>query len=148
MKCSCCGSEINREHRLCPNCGQNNEYYVEQVQYQNTTNYYENQQNNQTINQPINRVPIYNNNQSSQNPVYVYSHTHTQIVREEKTEGKALGILSIIFAALGGWLGLLFAIIGLCIYQKRENRLLCKIGLWIYLAEVILSIILFFVLFI
>ena len=31
MKCSCCGKEISTSDRYCPNCGQNNDLFVETI---------------------------------------------------------------------------------------------------------------------
>ena len=122
MKCTCCGKEITNSDRICPNCGENNEAYVEVVETSH-------QRQNSYVNQPINRVPI-NNNSNSQNngtPVYVYSQT--QVVSNAAPEGKALGVCAIVFSILGGWLGLLLSIIGLCTYKNPDNRSLCKVGL-------------------
>lgn len=55
-----------------------------------------------------------------------------QVGEIKKSEGKAMGICAIIFGALGGWLGLLFGIIGLCIYKEPVNRRNCGIGLGLF----------------
>ena len=127
MKCSCCGQEITSKDRFCPNCGENNESYVEVLETPKPAL-------SQSINQPINRVPINpnggntnNSNQNASSPVYVYSQT--QVVTSVKEESKALGICAIIFSVLGGWLGLVLSIIGLCNYKEPGNRTLCKVGL-------------------
>ena len=153
MKCLCCGRELTSSDRFCPNCGENNESYVEVVQ-QSNQNYSQqaNVSTNQPIYQPINRVPIHlndNDNFANQNnvpqnqnqPVFIYNQTHIN-PQSVKTESKAIGILAIVFSALGGWLGLLFSIIGLSTYQEPENRLLCKIALFIFLGWVALLILL------
>ncbi len=59
---------------------------------------------------------------------------------DQKEEGSALGILSIIFGALGGWLGLVFGIIGLCIYKTKENKRNCKIGIGLFVGWILLLI--------
>ena len=60
-----------------------------------------------------------------------------------KTENSALGILGIIFSALGGSeLGLIFAIIGLCTYKTRGNKIRAWIALGLYLAWTVFSIVL------
>ena len=140
MKCSCCRQEITSKDRFCPNCGENNEAYVEVVENSRPTP-------SQNINQPINRVPINPNtrssNSSTQNngsPVYVYSQT--QVVTTVKEESKALGVCAIIFSVLGGWLGLVLSIIGLCSYKLPENRTLCKVGLGFCIGWFVLGIIL------
>ena len=53
MKCSCCGQEITSNDRFCPNCGENNEGYVEVVQTSSSA-----QTSKPHVSQPINRVPI------------------------------------------------------------------------------------------
>ena len=140
MKCSCCGQEITSKDRFCPNCGENNEAYVEVVETSRPAP-------SQNINQPINRVPINPNTGSSSNstqnngsPVYVYRQT--QVVTTVKEESKALGVCAIIFSVLGGWLGLVLSIIGLCNYKLPENRILCKVGLGFCIGWFVLGIIL------
>jgi len=49
--------------------------------------------------------------------------------KENKKEGKALGVCAIVFGVLGGWLGLVLGIIGLSIYKERPNRTNSLIGL-------------------
>ena len=140
MKCSCCGQEITSKDRFCPNCGENNEAYVEVVETSRPTP-------SQNINQPINRVPINPNTGSSSSstqnngsPVHVYRQT--QVVTTVKEESKALGVCAIIFSVLGGWLGLVLSIIGLCNYKLPENRTLCKVGLGFCIGWFVLGFIL------
>ena len=129
MKCSCCGQEITSNDRFCPNCGENNEGYVEVVQTSSSS-----QTSTPHISQPINRVPInpsqpnqQTNNPTSGSPVFVYSQT--QVVANVKPESKALGICAIIFSVLGGWLGLVFSIMGLTKYKSSKPRTMCIIGI-------------------
>lgn len=140
MKCSCCGQEIKSNDRFCPNCGENNEAYVEVVETSRPTP-------SQNINQPINRVPINPNTGSStgstqNNGSPVYDYSQTQVVTTVKDESKALGVCAIIFSVLGGWLGLVLSIIGLCNYKQPENRTLCKVGLGFCIGWFVLGIIL------
>lgn len=58
-----------------------------------------------------------------------------------KNESSTLGILSIVFGALGGWLGLLFGIIGLCTYKKKENKQKCIIGMCLFAAWIVILIV-------
>ncbi len=58
-------------------------------------------------------------------------------------ESKAIGILSIVFGALGGFLGLLFGIVGLCTYKEKANRRLCVIGMCLFAAWIVIAIILY-----
>ena len=116
MRCSCCGKEIREDERYCSNCGQNNEYYVE--------------------NKPIEKVEIYQSSSTStgSNPPQVGYHQTTIYQQntyqpQPKVESGALGICAIIFSVLGGWLGLVLSIIGLCTYQTPEHKTKCKVGL-------------------
>ena len=67
MKCSCCGQEITSNDRFCPNCGENNDGYVEVGRTSSST-----QTATPHINQPINRVPI--NNSYNQNPLKFHQY--------------------------------------------------------------------------
>ena len=140
MRCSCCGQELNSNDRFCPNCGENNEGYVEVAGSSASSN-------TPYVNQPINRVPIYpsnNNNQQYNNPnngapIFVYNQT--QVVANVKQESKALPICALIFSILGGWLGLILSIIGLCNCKEKSNRNLCKIGLGFCIGWFVLGLI-------
>lgn len=135
MKCTCCGKEITDSDRICPNCGENNEGYVEVVvPAQQRTNSY--------TNQSINRVPINNTPSNQNNGTTVYAYSQTQVVSNVTPEGKGLAVCAIIFSVLGGWLGLLLSIIGLCTYKNPENRSLCKIGLGFCIGWFVLGFIL------
>ncbi|MCM1196100.1 MAG: zinc ribbon domain-containing protein [Roseburia sp.] len=57
-------------------------------------------------------------------------------------EGSVLGILSIVFGAFGGWLGLVLGIIGLCMYKEPNNRKKCKVGIGLFIGWVVILIIL------
>ena len=56
-------------------------------------------------------------------------------------EGKVLGILAIIFGALGGILGLILSIIGICTYKQPANRRNCYIGLALFVVWVVIYIV-------
>lgn len=56
-------------------------------------------------------------------------------------ETSTMGILAIVFGALGGWLGLLFGIIGLCTNKEANNRRNCKIGIGLFCAWIVIDII-------
>lgn len=56
-------------------------------------------------------------------------------------ETSTYGVLAIVFSLLGGWLGLVFALIGLSKYKNPHNRTLCKIGLGIFIAWVVIFLI-------
>lgn len=62
-----------------------------------------------------------------------------------KQEPKALGILAIIFGALGGLLGLILGIVGICICKEPVNKRnciigMCLFGVWVLAAIIILAI--------
>jgi len=137
MKCTCCGKELYSTDRFCPNCGQNNEYFVEPAEVVENNN-----NNNGYINQPINRVPINNNNnynsqnnQSNQQPPVV-------VVQQQAPEGSGIAVAALIFGLLGGWLGLVFGIIGLCKYKESGNRAMCIVGMiaWFVWLVIIIAI--------
>ena len=110
MRCSNCGSEVAQSEKICGNCGENNAYYVQPYQPPP-------QQPYQPQGQPYGQQ-------------YAQPQTQTK-------ESKAYAILALIFGALGGWLGLLFGIIGLVKYKgdiHSSERVMCwiGIGLWIF----------------
>ena len=72
MKCTCCGQEVSNKERFCPNCGENNENFVEEINAQQNNSYY----NNQSIHRaPINPTNSQSNTNSTTN-LYVYSQTN------------------------------------------------------------------------
>jgi len=52
--------------------------------------------------------------------------------KENKKEGKAIGICAIIFGALGGLIGLVLGLVGLSVYKERPNRINSAIGLGLF----------------
>ena len=125
MRCSCCGNEVREDERYCNKCGQNNEGYVERKPIEKVEIYH--QPTNSTYSQP----------QTTYQQTNIYQQTTYQ--PQQKQESGALGVCAIIFSALGGWLGLLLAIIGLCNYKAPENRTKCKIALGIAAAWVVIG---------
>ena len=127
MRCSCCGNEVREDERYCNKCGQNNEGYVEK--------------------KPIEKVEIYQQKTgSSTNTQSQPTYQQTNIYQQNtypapKQESATLGVLAIIFGALGGWLGLVLAIVGLCTYQSPEHKTKCKIGLGLFIGWVVLGLI-------
>lgn len=134
--CTCCGHEMTEDDRLCPECGENNEYYVEPVivtKPQNTQGY---------VNKPINKVEIYqtSNSQSNSQPTYVYSQTTVQVTTQ--TEGCALAVWALVLSILGGLApGLILAIIGLNKYKSPTNRGICTASIIIFIAWFIIGFI-------
>lgn len=112
----------------CNNCGQNNEGYVER--------------------KPIEKVEIYHqppNSSTYTQPQSTYQQTNIyqqNTYQTQKQESGALGILAIIFSVLGGWLGLVLSIIGLCTYQTPEHKTKCKVGLGFCIGWFVLWLIL------
>ncbi len=123
MKCNCCGKEISSSDRYCKNCGQNNPNYIEPKEVEVLND------NLGTSFNPKMDEPTY------QKQIYVYNAV--------EKENCAIGVLSLIFGILGGWLGLLLGIIGLCKYKETGNRVMCWLGLGIYVFWMILYIIIF-----
>jgi hypothetical protein len=62
-------------------------------------------------------------------------------VEEESKTPLTLGILAIIFGALGGWLGLVLGIIGLCIDKKKRYTGLNAAGIILFIVWGIIYII-------
>lgn len=59
----------------------------------------------------------------------------------KKSPSAAIAVLSVVFGVLGGWLGLVFSIIGLKMYEKGTGcRTACYVGLCIWLIEFIATI--------
>ncbi len=67
-----------------------------------------------------------------------------QYNNQKADESSLIAILAIVFSILGGWLGLIFSIIGLVIYKEPQNLKKCKIALGICIAWFILGFILGF----
>lgn len=134
MECKCCGTELTSDLKYCPCCGANNDDYVEIIQ----------QTQKPIFNQPINRVPInnYQNNYQSnqQPPIVIYNQAPCQ-TQNYPTEGSGLAICALVFSILGGWLGLVLSIIGLCTYKEEKNRSICWIGLAIILVQIFVIVI-------
>jgi len=62
-----------------------------------------------------------------------------------QNESSTLGVLSIVFGALGGLLGLVLSIIGLSTYKNETNRTYCKIGLglccmWVFILVIVFAV--------
>ena len=69
-------------------------------------------------------------------------HCGRQVDVFKQAESSGLSIAALVFSILGGWIGLLLDIIGLCTLKEENNRKRCKIGLGIVIAWVVLFVIL------
>ena len=54
--------------------------------------------------------------------------------------GLALGILSLVFGALGGWLGLLFGILCICLDKTKKYRVLGVLGIILFILWIVILI--------
>ena len=116
MKCNQCGKDIYSSDRYCSNCGENNDNYVISV-----TNEIE-----ETV------QPFYNKTAESVTNIYI-ENQQPQVI-----ETSTFGVLAIVFGALGGFLGLVFGIIGLSTYKNPSNRRNCGIGIGLWIAWMII----------
>ena len=130
MFCTYCGTEVPAETNTCPKCGK--VYIKAEDNVSRTDNGY--QQN-----------PYQQQNQYQQNP---YQQPYQQPYQgEQKTESSTMATLALVFSILGGWLGLVLAIVGLCTYKTKEYKTRCGIALGISIAWIVIIIILYAVIF-
>lgn len=117
MYCSNCGKEISEDKRFCSNCGQKNESYIEK-------------EGNGAGQVPPPPQP--NSYIPPQNAYGYYNPPPAQpqyYAPQPKKESGAIGVLAIIFSILGGWLGLILSVVGLCTYKDPVYQTQCKVGL-------------------
>lgn len=119
--CTKCGQQVEDNTSYCPNCG----YHF--TDSNSSDNYFDDN---------------FGSSQSTGSTNGSFSSTSNQPDNLGKNETSTIGILSIIFGALGGWLGLVFGIMGLAKYKKKSNRILSAIGLSLFLFWILLYIIL------
>ncbi len=62
---------------------------------------------------------------------------------QEKPESSTIGILAIVCGALGGGLGLILGIVGLCTYKNKENKRNCIIGMCLSVVWIVFIVILY-----
>ena len=123
MKCSCCGKELTSKDRYCPNCGQNNPDYVKPIEEPKP--------------EPEEQSAPKATYEAPQRPNYAQP-PHVVYVERESI---AISVLSLVFGLLGGWLGLLFGIIGLCRYKEPGNRGRCIAGIACWAVWVVILLI-------
>lgn len=140
MKCRYCGADLRPDDKFCPKCGSRNIDYKESG---DSYTYRSPSDNPGTDASGKNEDKAYDAYASQGSPSYTASYNRPVYIYKEETS--TLGILAIIFSALGGFIGIILDIVGLCTYKKPENKKLCKIGLGIFLGWVVLYLILLIV---
>lgn len=71
-----------------------------------------------------------------------------RVVEEDLSDySSVIGILAIVFGALGGWLGLVFGTIGLFMYKDPKNRKNCRIGIGLFIGWVVLAVVIVVIVF-
>lgn len=78
---------------------------------------------------------------SYSDPQPIYVQPTSQSTSESNSTYHVLSILALVFSILGGWLGLVFAIIGLANDKNKQDRTLCWVSLGIFFVWVILYIV-------
>ena len=111
--CTNCGNEMPENAKFCSKCGA-------------------------SINGDENATATPNYGYNPQ-PAPVQGYGYQQY---QPTEGKALGVCSIIFGILMPMIGLICGIIGVCTYKEESNRKLAIIGLVIAAVEIVLGVVL------
>ena len=56
-------------------------------------------------------------------------------------ENAVYAVLALVFGLLGGWLGLVFGIIGLKQYKEQSNRSMCIVGIVAWVVWLIVQIV-------
>ena len=131
MYCSNCGKLIAADNKYCPHCGAQNKNVIETYSFGTSGSTFESQNDNPWGYRP-----------------QPFSSMQTEV--STKPEDQTLGVLAIVFSALGGFLGLILALIGLCSYKQEPGKKKCKtaliiLGVWvgviviIYIAAFILA---------
>ena len=121
MYCNNCGSKIKEGDKYCPNCG--NEIEVDSI----FTNYEEGY-----------TLDSEKSSSSTQTPPVDQENK-----KSDDKQARVLSILAIIFGAFGGWLGLVFGIIGLIKNKEGDllNKILCILSIIIFFFWFILGLI-------
>ena len=60
----------------------------------------------------------------------------------QQKENVVYAVLALVFGLLGGWLGLVFGIIGLKQYKEQSNRTMCIVGIVAWVIWLIVQIVL------
>ena len=123
MYCSNCGKLIAADNKYCPHCGAKNNNVIETYGFGTSGSTFESQ----------------NDNPWGYRPRPFFS---MQPEVSTKPEDQTLGVLAIVFSALGGFLGLILAIIGLLHYKQEPGKKKCKtaliiLGIWFAIIIII-----------
>jgi predicted amidophosphoribosyltransferase len=113
MFCPKCGKEIPDNVTFCPYCG------AKVNSADGTTS----------------------SSESYADPKPIYVQPNVQPASDASSTYHVLSILALVFSILGGWIGLIFAIIGLANAKNKEDRTLCWVSLGIFAAWVIAYIV-------
>lgn len=121
--CSHCGAEAKDDAKFCEYCG--NQFAV--------------------VNNNVNENTNTNTQQSNVNDNNVY-YNGTNVngaPSNTQPESTALGVCALIFSCLGGWLGLVLAIICLATKRDKINRTYGTIALGISIFWIVIEIVLY-----
>ena len=119
--CSHCGAEAKDDAKFCEYCG--NQFAVV----------------NNNVNENVNTQ----NTNVNDNNVYYNGTNVNGTPSNTQPESTALGICALIFSCLGGWLGLVLAIICLATKRDKTNRTLGTIALIISIIWLFIEILLY-----
>lgn len=155
MFCTYCGTLIPEGTNTCPKCGKviiksednvsqpeeayNNSYSQYGNQYQNNQYQY-GAQNNQYQNNQYQNNP-YQNNQYGGQYNNQYNNQYQNGYNNQPQETSTLSTLALVFSILGGWLGIVLSIIGLCTYKNPQYKKRCGIALGVSIFWIIVGII-------
>ncbi len=136
MFCSNCGKEIRATDRFCPSCGAINTAYSESGDNSSLGKKDDDLWDGLSASGQNPNCGYRGYNGYNGDPYQGYNPASTQ-----RQESSVIGVLAIIFSILGGWIGLVLAIVGLCYYKTPSYRKLCKIALGIFIAWVVICVI-------
>ena len=134
MKCQVCGNELKESDSFCGKCGNK---VSKEIYCKKCGNKVE-KDNNFCSNCGEPAIEVENDVQPK---VEFHQTENMQSDNSQQNESPTIGILAIVFGALGGLLGLIFSIVGLSTYSNPTYRSYCKIGLWLVVGWAAISII-------
>lgn len=126
MKCSKCGKDIAETDHFCSNCGEVNDRY-----------------NPDGSSNPEDSYGYSNGyGASGGDDIYTSRPTYQNESYGVKPESPALGILSIVFAFIWPFVGMILGIVGLAKLKEKPNRTKCIIGLVLSVVFLVIYIVL------